>query len=147
MYRQFYWFFQNVNRIWLLLTGVPLFYLTWYSTKQPSRSSQKNLSQIISLLCSKSHNGFQLTPNKSQSPNNGKQCFIDTVLLHCSKIIYYSPPSSLQCCSTGLLFIPWTLITVLLITRPLNNLFHPEYSPPTFKHGLRLHLLLVFPLI
>lgn len=77
-----------------------------FSTKQPN-SIFKNLSQIISLLCSKSYNDSQLTPSKSQSPYNDKQC--STGWFSSS-----SPPDSLQYSNTALLSVSWTRITFLL---------------------------------
>lgn len=109
-----------------------------FSTKQPN-SIFKNLSQIISLLCSKSYNNSQLTPSKSQSPYNDKQCstgwFFST--------LKSSPPLHLTHCSTA------TLPFFLFLEQESHSYFKasellasPGILSPPFKHGLHLHFLI-----
>lgn len=108
-----------------------------FSTKQPNFFFF-TLSQIISLLCSKSNNGSQLTPTKSQSPCNGEQCSSS------GPWITYFPPGSLRCGNS----VSFSSLNTnhTLTAGPLSGLIHREHSS-TSKHGLHLHLRVILALI
>lgn len=107
-------FIGSMFKIWMgsdLLTVIPLCYLTWIIAtaiifllplltpyiivySQTAKLIFKKLKSHSITPLFKILKWLQLTPGENQSPDFGKQCSIEMVLLHHSEI-NYSPPSSL----------------------------------------------------